>query len=209
MLHGPPSGTQSPCIHWAQVSTAARVWLVQGDLSWTGLCAGWHEPCTCHPSGTSNYPRGFLVEKGETNLTTHFMGFPGGSAGKESACNVGVLGLIPGLGRSPGEGNGYSLQYSDLENSTDGRVHGVTKSRAQLSNFHLRGFPGSSVGKESTCNAGDPSSIPGSGRSPGEGSGYSLQYSWASLVALLVKNPPATQEIPVQFLGQEDPLEKG
>ena len=52
------------------------------------------------------------------------------------------------------------------------------------------GFPGSSVGKESTCNAGDPSSIPGSGRSPGEGVGYLLQYSWASLVAQLVMNLP-------------------
>ena len=50
------------------------------------------------------------------------------------------------------------------------------------------GFPGSSVGKESTCNAGDPGSIPGSGRSAGEGMGYPLQYSWASLVAQLVKN---------------------
>ena len=47
-----------------------------------------------------------------------FLGFPGGSAGKESACNVGDLGSIPGLGRSPGEGNSYSLQYSGLENST-------------------------------------------------------------------------------------------
>ena len=47
------------------------------------------------------------------------MGFPGGSAGKESTCNVGGLGLIPGLGRSPGEGNGYPLQYSGLENSMD------------------------------------------------------------------------------------------
>ena len=56
------------------------------------------------------------------------------------------------------------------------------------------GFPDSSVGKESTCNAGDPNSIPGSGRSTGEGIGYPLQYSWASLVALLVKNPPAMQE---------------
>ena len=56
------------------------------------------------------------------------------------------------------------------------------------------GFPDSSVGKESTCNAGDPSSIPGSGRSPGEGIGYPLQYSWAFLVAQLVKNPPAMQE---------------
>ena len=55
-------------------------------------------------------------------------------------------------------------------------------------------FPDSSVGKESACNAGDPGSIPGSGRSPGEGIGYPLQYSWASLVVRLVKNPPAVQE---------------
>ena len=55
------------------------------------------------------------------------------------------------------------------------------------------GFPDSSVGKESSCNAGDPGSIPGSGRSAGEGRGYPLQYSWASLVAQLVKNPPAMQ----------------
>ena len=56
------------------------------------------------------------------------------------------------------------------------------------------GFPHSSVGKESTCNAGDPSLIPGSGRSAGEGIGYPLQYSWASLVAQLVKNLPAMWE---------------
>ena len=55
------------------------------------------------------------------------MGFPGGSAGKESACNVGELGLIPGLGRSPGEGKGYLLQYSGLENSMDCTVHGGLK----------------------------------------------------------------------------------
>ena len=67
------------------------------------------------------------------------------------------------------------------------------------------GFPDSSLGKESTCNAGDPSSIPGEGRSTGEGIGYPLQYSWASLVVQLVKNPPAMQETPVQFLGWEDP----
>ena len=53
------------------------------------------------------------------------------------------------------------------------------------------GFPHSSVGKESACNAGDPGLIPGSGKSPGEGIGYQLQYSWASLVAQLVKNLPA------------------
>ena len=70
------------------------------------------------------------------------------------------------------------------------------------------GFPDSPVGKESSCNAGDPSSIPGLGRSTGEGTGYLLQYSWASLVAQLVKNPPAMQETWVRSLGWEDPLEK-
>ena len=56
------------------------------------------------------------------------------------------------------------------------------------------GFPDSLVGKESACNAGDPGSIPGSGRSAGEGIGYPLQYSWASLVTQVVKNPPAMRE---------------
>ena len=60
------------------------------------------------------------------------MGFPCGSAGKESTCNAGDLGLIPGLGRSPGEGKGYPLQYSGLENSMDYIVHGVTKSQTWL-----------------------------------------------------------------------------
>ena len=60
--------------------------------------------------------------------------------------------------------------------------------------FTNMGFPESSVGKESACNAGYPGLIPGSGRSAGEGIGYPLQYSWASLVALLVKNPPAMRE---------------
>ena len=64
-------------------------------------------------------------------------GFPGGSAGKEFTCNVGDLGSTPGLGRSPGEGNTYVLQYSGLENSTDCIVHGVAKSRTQLSDFHF------------------------------------------------------------------------
>ena len=71
------------------------------------------------------------------------------------------------------------------------------------------GFPGSSAGKESACNAGDPGLIPGSGRSAGEGIGYPLQYSWASLVAQMVKNPPAMWETWVQSLSGEDPLEKG
>ena len=71
------------------------------------------------------------------------------------------------------------------------------------------GFPNSSVCKESACNAGDPGLIPGSGRSAREGIGCPLQYSWASLVAQLVNNPPAMRETWVRCLGWEDPLEKG
>ena len=103
-------------------------------------------------------------------------------------------------------------------------VHGVSKSQTQLSMqavhtwtdyryFYLKGpslgFPGSSAGRESLCNTGDPGSIPGSGSSPGEGIGYSLQYSWASLIAQKVKNPPAVQETWVWSLGWVDPLEGG
>ena len=69
-------------------------------------------------------------------------------------------------------------------------------------------FPGSSAGK-AACNAVDPCSIPGLGRSPGEGIGCPLQYSWASLVAQLVKNLPAIWETWVRSLVWEDPLEKG
>ena len=63
-----------------------------------------------------------------------------------------------------------------------------------LGNFCSWGFPGSSAGKESACNAGGPGSIPGMGRSPGEGVGYPFQYSWASLMAQMVKNLAAMQE---------------
>ena len=64
-------------------------------------------------------------------------GFPGGPAGKESACNAGDLCSNPGVGRSPGEGQGYPLQYSGLENSTDCTVYGVTKSQTRLSDLHF------------------------------------------------------------------------
>ena len=72
-------------------------------------------------------------------------GFPGGSDGKEPACNRGDLGLIPGLGRYPGEGNGHPLQYSVLENSMDRGgwqtiAHGVIKSQTLLSDFHFHFF---------------------------------------------------------------------
>ena len=70
-------------------------------------------------------------------------------------------------------------------------------------------FPDGSIGKESACHAGDLGSIPGLRRSPAEGIGYPLQYSWASLVAQTLKNPPATQETWVRSLGWEDLLEEG
>ena len=70
-------------------------------------------------------------------LRSSLKGFPGGSAGKESACNAGDLGSVPGLERSPGEGKHYPLQYSGLENSMDWTVHGVARSQIWLSYFHV------------------------------------------------------------------------
>ena len=78
-----------------------------------------------------------------------------------------------------------------------------------ISLIRRKGFPDSSVGKEFTCNAGDLNLIPELGRSPGEGIGYPLRCSWASLVAQLVKNPPVMREAWVWSLGWEDLLEKG
>ena len=75
--------------------------------------------------------------------------------------------------------------------------------------YFKMGFPCSSAGKESACCAGDPSSVPGLGSSPGEGIGYPLQYSWASLVAQMVKILPAVRETWVWSLGWEDPLMEG
>ena len=68
------------------------------------------------------------------------LGFPDSSIVKESACNAGDLGSIAGLGKYPGEGKGYPLQYSDLENSMDCIVHGVTESWTQLRDFHFQSF---------------------------------------------------------------------
>ena len=80
------------------------------------------------------------------------IGFPGDSAGKESACNAGDLGSIPRLGRSLGEENGYPLQYSGLENSMDCTVQGVTKSQTQLNGFHFHfGLPSQPSVKEPIC----------------------------------------------------------
>ena len=84
-----------------------------------------------------------------------YQGFTGGSDGKESACNVGDLDLIPGLGRSPGEGKGYPLQYSGMENSTECIVYVVTKSWTQLSDFHFT-LLGKKTRKILPCDPGKP-----------------------------------------------------
>ena len=76
-----------------------------------------------------------------------YMGFPGSSVGKESTCNAGDLGSIPGLERSPGEGKCYPLQYSGLENSLDCIVDGVAKSQTRLSNFHFTSLPSPGISR--------------------------------------------------------------
>ena len=81
------------------------------------------------------FPPQPIEHHSDTHCTTS--GFPCSSAGKESTCSVGDLVLIPGLGRSPGEGKGYPLQCSGLESSMDCVVHGVTKSQTRLSDFHF------------------------------------------------------------------------
>ena len=117
------------------------------------------------------------------------LGFPDSSVGKHSACNAG--------------------------DSVDPWVGKIHWRRDGLPTPVFLGFLCGSAGKESTCNMGDLGSIPGLGQSlglgqsPGEGKGYPLPYSWASLVAQLVKNPPAIQETRVRSLGWDDPLEKG
>ena len=78
-------------------------------------------------------------------------GLPLWLTGKESSCSVGDLGLIPGLGRSPGEEKGYSLQYSCLEKSVDCIVHGVTKSQTRLSDFHFHMSKKMSLKNKETC----------------------------------------------------------
>ena len=112
------------------------------------------------------------------------MGFSGGSDGKESSCSAGDPDLIPGSGRSPGEGNGYLLQYSCLENPMDRSPAGYSPwsqkdlyTMERLSTHTHMGFPSGSVGKNLLLNAGDVGSILGLGRCPGKGHGNPLQYS--------------------------------
>ena len=109
-------------------------------------------------------------------------------------CHFLLQGIFPTQGSNPGLPHCRQTLYHLSHQS--GISHDVL------------GFTHSSVGKESTCNAGDPGSIPGLGRSPGEGICYPFHYSWASLVAQLVNNSHAIQETWVRSLGWENPLEK-
>ena len=99
----------------------------------------------------------------------------------------------------------FKLQRKDVDKYEDQAICTLWSACV----FHSRGFPGSSAVKESTFSVWDPSLIPGLERSPGEEIGYPLQYSWASLVAQMVKNLPAMWETLVWSLGWEDPLEEG
>ena len=102
------------------------------------MICGWLSPQMQNPQiQRANCLNSSFWEKNWNREDITALHFPCASAGKESACNAGGLGLIPGLGWSPGEGKGYPLQYSGLENSMDCIVHGVAKSRTWLSNFHF------------------------------------------------------------------------
>ena len=130
-------------------------------------------------------------------MKIYLFGFLGVSDSKESACTAGDLISIPGLGRSPGEGNSHlsrilAWRIPRTEEPGGLQAMGLQRVGHDRATFTFTlSFLGNSTGKESVCNSGDPGSILGSGRSTGEGTGYPLQHSWASLVAQLVKNPPA------------------
>ena len=114
--------------------------------------------------------------------TPVFLGFTCGSADKEFTCNVGDLGSIPGLGRSPGEGKGYPLQYSGLENSMDCIVHGVLKSRTRLSDLHFHfGVWQVHILAQRDGGCGAPSKgIPGTDPETGGGTVKSVPVPWTS-----------------------------
>ena len=114
----------------------------------------------------------------------------------------------PGDLPNPGiESESTVLQADYLPSEPPGKF--LCNSLPKLFVVRLEGFPGSSAGKEFACKAGDPGLIPGPEKSPGEGIDCPLQYSWASLVAQLVKNLSVMWETWVRSLGWEDPLEKG
>ena len=123
---------------WSRVQLCAAH---QAPLS-LGFSRQEHWSALLFPSPLYLYSFSNFLSFSTSSFLVYICGFPGGSDGKESTCSVGDLSLIPGLGRSPGEGNGYSPQYSSLENSMDRgawrvTVHGVAKSWIWLNDFHF------------------------------------------------------------------------
>ena len=119
------------CISWIWITTS--IGLPRG-LSWSRI------RLHCKRTGFDSWV-GKIPCRRNRLPTPVFLGFPGDLAGKESYCNEGDLGSIPGLERSAGEGNSYPLQYSCLENPMHCIVHGVTKNRIRLRDFHFHPSP--------------------------------------------------------------------
>ena len=149
MDYSPPGSSvhriiQSKILEWVAISFSrgsSLTWVDLGDWTWVScIRVSLIAQLVKNPPAMQVTPIRFLdqedpLEKGEVTHSS-VLGFLCGSAGKESACNSGDLDSIPGLGRSPGEGKGFLLQYSGLENSMDCIVHGVINSWTQLRDFH-------------------------------------------------------------------------
>ena len=134
--------TTSSSVHLLMDIHAVSIsWLLQTALRWTQGCMYlfWIIVFSGYQASGFFYSiPGKIPWRGDRLPAPVFLSFPCGSACKESAWNAGDLGLIPGLGRSPGEGKAYPLQYSGLENSIDCIDHGVAKSQTWLSDFHFK-----------------------------------------------------------------------
>ena len=119
-------------------SDVGKAHTVEGNRAETSLIAELVKNLPAMQEALVQFLVGKIPWRRDRLPTPVFLGSPCGSAGKESACDVGDLDLIPGLGRAPGEGKGYPLQYSGLENSMDCTVHGVPEGWTQLSDFHFQ-----------------------------------------------------------------------
>ena len=128
MIFFPPDDKEKPLKDFKQRNDLSEFTLTRGFPGSSGS-----KESACNAGDPSSIPESGISQRRDRLLSPKFLGFPGGSEGKEYACNAGDLGSIHGLGRSPGEGYGYPLQYSGLENSIDRgawqtTVHAVAKS---------------------------------------------------------------------------------